>query len=235
VRNKKNKWTIAIDLNVYSKNQQFRLFNSVKYGKNNPLIPSGTFPFDCQSQFTTSNILQKSLISFIENDKIPTIYFKDKRFISDLSVSSYSNSNINISNNLINIKLINNHIDNLCFSKTYANVESNQKASHSSYSLQNNNIHLSDQQIQIFKTFVEKIISSDPSYQGYIHSCVPGTQNKAILFFNIGGNYRFCPKKNAHHQNNTVAIIINTKNCTYCIRCKDIDCNNSILTWKTIQ
>lgn len=45
IQNKSNQWTVAIDIQVYSKNQQFRLFNCVKYGKNNPLIPSTTFAF----------------------------------------------------------------------------------------------------------------------------------------------------------------------------------------------
>ena len=48
VQNIRKEWTLAIDINVYSKSQQFRLFNSVKYGKNNPLVPSAIFPFDCQ-------------------------------------------------------------------------------------------------------------------------------------------------------------------------------------------
>ncbi|CAF4129573.1 unnamed protein product [Rotaria magnacalcarata] len=34
VLNRQNKWTLAIDINVYSRNQQFRLFDCAKYGKN---------------------------------------------------------------------------------------------------------------------------------------------------------------------------------------------------------
>ena len=69
---------------------------------------------------------------------------------------------------------------------------------------------------------------------GYIHSCISGTKNNNILFFNISGNYRFCPKKGDHHQNNSVSIIIDTKKLTYAIRCKDVQCDNSVLIWNLI-
>ncbi len=36
--NKKNEWMLSVDLYVYSKNQQFRLYDSIKTGQNNPLI-----------------------------------------------------------------------------------------------------------------------------------------------------------------------------------------------------
>ncbi|CAF2957216.1 unnamed protein product [Rotaria sp. Silwood2] len=50
VKNKSNEWTIAIDINVYSKHEQFRLFNSVKYGKNNPLVSSTFDKYQTRAQ-----------------------------------------------------------------------------------------------------------------------------------------------------------------------------------------
>lgn len=85
--------------------------------------------------------------------------------------------------------------------------------------------------MQVFLNFVGNIITSEPSHQGYIHSCVHGIYNKDLLFFDIAGNYRYCPKKKGHHKRNTVAIMINTKNYTYCIRCKDIESGNGS-EWK---
>jgi hypothetical protein len=222
-------------MNVYSKNQQFRLFNSVKYGKNNPLIPSTTLPYDCQSQYSYSDLLRKSLISFIEDDQIPKLYVKNKKFHLGLFITSSLNSMNTISQNLININIINDHIDNSCLPNINTNINTNQNISHSLHTHNFNNIDFSKQDIEIFTNFVENMIKSDPSHQGYIHSCLRGSYNKYLIFFNIGGNYRYCPKKNTHHQHNTVAIMINTKNCTYAIRCKDGDCNNSILVWKKIQ
>ncbi len=37
---------IAIDTNIYSKNQQFRFFNSMKYGQNNSLTLSNVLSFE---------------------------------------------------------------------------------------------------------------------------------------------------------------------------------------------
>jgi hypothetical protein len=235
IRNKKNEWTIAIDTHVYSKNQQFRLFNCVKYGKNNPLIPSTTYPFDHQSHFLSDDLLRKSLITLIDDDQIPNIYFKNNKFQINTSFNDSPNL-INLkAKNFTNIQLINEHIDNSSFLFMYTNSNPIQNFSHSPGIHNVNNIDLNQQDKEIFITFVERIIKSDPCHQGYIHSCVLGMYNKSLIFFNIAGNYRYCPKKNAHHQSNTVAIIINTKNYTYCIRCKDSDCNNTVLAWKKIQ
>ncbi|UJR12409.1 hypothetical protein I4U23_016586 [Adineta vaga] len=60
VLNKSSTWTFAIDLNVYSKNQQFRLFDSIKNGKNNPFRQSNLFPFSSQSNLFYDDILTLS-------------------------------------------------------------------------------------------------------------------------------------------------------------------------------
>ncbi|CAF1223257.1 unnamed protein product [Adineta steineri] len=233
VQNKTNEWVTAIDINVYSNNQQFRLFNSVKYGKNNPLILSTTFPFDSQLQYSFSDLLKKSLITFIENDQLPKIYFKNEKFVFDLSISS--NSTIKISQNFINIEPINQHMKHSSFSHPHPNINTNQNLSRSLHPNKINNLNLSVPDMSIFIDFVENIITSDPSHQGYICSCARGTYNTNLLFFNIAGKYKYCPKKNGHHQRNNVAIMINTKDYTYSIRCKDIECNNTILSWKKIK
>ncbi|CAF4807066.1 unnamed protein product [Rotaria sp. Silwood1] len=48
-----------------------------------------------------------------------------------------------------------------------------------------NKLNLSATDIQIFLNFVENVITSEPSHRGYVHSCVRGTLNKNLLFFNI--------------------------------------------------
>lgn len=81
--------------------------------------------------------------------------------------------------------------------------------------------------MQLFIDFVEKRIKSNALHQGDIHSCVQGTYNKNLLFFNINKKYRYCPRRKRHHQSNIVAIIVNTTICTYSIRCKDEECDNT--------
>ncbi|CAF4753492.1 unnamed protein product [Rotaria sp. Silwood1] len=233
VRSAADKWTTAIDINVYSKNQQFRLFNSVKYGKNNPLIPSITFPFASSLQYSSSDILEKSLITLIEDHQIPKIYFKNKNFI--IHFSPYSSSTTTIPQNLLNIKLINDHIEHSCFLNLDTNTNTNQNSSSSLHLNKSNKLDLSIPDIRIFITFVQNIIISDPSHQGYIRSCIRRTYNNNLLFFNIAGYYKYCSKKKDHHQHNNVAIIINIKNYTYSIQCKDPECNNTILSWKKIK
>ncbi|CAF1581512.1 unnamed protein product [Rotaria magnacalcarata] len=86
-----------------------------------------------------------------------------------------------------------------------------------------------------FIPFIENIIKSDENHQGYIYTCIPGKYNKNLLFFNLGGNYRYCPKNGSHHRNNPIAILLDTKKLIYTIRCKDSECNNNVLNWISIQ
>ncbi|CAF4204590.1 unnamed protein product, partial [Adineta steineri] len=194
---------------------------SVKYGKNNPLILSTTFPFDSQLQYSFSDLLKKSLITFIENDRLPKIYFKNEKFVFDLSTSS--NSTITKLQNFTNIEPINQHMKHSSFSHPHPNINTNQNLSRSLHLNKINNLNLSVPDMSIFIDFVENIITSDPSHQGYICSCARGTYNTNLLFFNIAGKYKYCPKKNRHHQRNNVAIMINTKDYTYSIRCNSQD------------
>ena len=44
-------------MHVYGKNQQFRLFNGLKYGQNNPLLPCDPFPFNDEYRYSASELL----------------------------------------------------------------------------------------------------------------------------------------------------------------------------------
>ncbi|CAF3958751.1 unnamed protein product, partial [Rotaria sp. Silwood1] len=135
------------------------------YGKNNPLIPSITFPFASSLQYSSSDILKKSLITLIEDHQIPKIYFKNKNFI--IHFSPYSSSTTTIPQNLLNIKLINDHIEHSCFLNLDTNTNTNQNSSSSLHLNKSNKLDLSIPDVQIFITFVQNIITSDPSHQGY--------------------------------------------------------------------
>jgi len=105
-----------------------------------------------------------------------------------------------------------------------------QNISHSLLIPENNTSDLFDQNIQMFTVFVENIIKSDSSHREYILSCLRGNYSKNILFYNIRGTNRYCPKKNAHHHHrNIIAIMIDTKNIAYSIRCRDTDYDNTII------
>ena len=232
VRNKNNKWTVAIDMNVYSKNQQFRLFNCVKYGKANPLLPSIKFPFKSGDKLSDYDVLQKSIITFIESENIPKILFNTNRFLINHSILDDSVSIDSKTPSNVNIKLLNDLIGNLQSSTAHMNTDKDSNPSNIQIF---NHSCLSDNDIQTFVDFVQNMITCDSSHRGYIHSCVRGSINKNLLFFNISGEYRYCPKKQDHHQRNSVAFIIDTKNYIYRIRCKDTECDNSNLNWKKIN
>ena len=193
VQNIRKEWILAIDINVYSKNQQFRLFNSVKYGKNNALLPSPIFPFHSHLQYSFSDLLKKSLITFIDNDYISKTSFENNKFVTDFS--SILNSIPTLSHNFININLINEYTDCLVFCNPYTNTDRKHNLSNISHNNKINNLDIPVDDIQMFIGFIENIITCDPSHQDYIHSCVRGTYNKNLLFFNIAGNYRYRPKK----------------------------------------
>ena len=84
-----------------------------------------------------------------------------------------------------------------------------------------------EKQLKQFTGFVESLIKQDKAYGGYIRSCICGSYNEDMLFYNIGENYRYCNQKHAHHKRNTTAILIDTERLTYAICCKDVNCDNT--------
>jgi hypothetical protein len=234
VLNVQNEFTLAIDLGVYSKNQQFRLFDCVKKGKNNPLRLSNYFPFYSDCEIPYNDILSRSLLTNIEGKDLPVVLLENNQFIwkhtSTILVSSTANDD-----NVDNLRHINIHFSSLFTSNVNYSSISNKTHSTRSNIIPHMNFDEKDDQIQQFISFVNKLITSESLYQGYISSYARGNFNRNILFFNIGGNYRFCPRKGGHHQRNTVAILVDVRNHTYCIRCKDPQCNNTILLWNKIE
>ncbi|CAF1534855.1 unnamed protein product, partial [Rotaria sp. Silwood1] len=107
----------------------------------------------------------------------------NKKIVIDLS--SIYNSITTPSCNLLNINLINQHIDPSSFRNLSTNINTDRNLSHSIHVITINNLNLSLSDIQIFLSFVENIITSDPSHQGYVHSCVRGIYNENLLFFNL--------------------------------------------------
>lgn len=233
ISNKHKQLTLAIDLHVYSKNQQFRLYDSIKKGKNNPLITTMNFPFDENTKHSYFDILQKSIVSHTEQKNVPIIYEQNKQFITNTNNTTtsfiYSTSIIN------HIIIINTYMNTYYkFNDVHACIlELNKLNSSTKYNDKHH--YTNDNQIKQFIPFVQKLIQSDLDHQGYIVSCIRGNYNKDLLFFNIGGNYRYCPQIGTHHHSNSTAIIIDTNNNTYAIRCKDHDCNNKACIWNKIK
>jgi IS1 family transposase len=234
VVNKQKEYTLAIDLSVYAKNQQFRLFNCVKKKQQNPLIQTSFYPCHENTETSYFEILKKSLVTYHDGIQVPILKLKDNEFLCQITDARHSTVFDNY--NAINLNTINTHNKNFFSNATASICISNSIKPNISTQIKiQNNSSQFQQYVQQFKPFVENLIKSDSSHQGFIRSCVPGNRNTDIIFYNIGGHYRFCPHKGTHHQRNTTAILIDINNSTYAIRCKDPDCENSVLAWKNIE
>ena len=86
-----------------------------------------------------------------------------------------------------------------------------------------------------FTNFVLQLIKNKYKTSGYIQSCQQGTKNQSILFYNIGGSFRFCERLQRHHKSNQTCIIIDTLTHRYQIKCKDPDCKDFKPPWMDIS
>ncbi|CAF4877736.1 unnamed protein product, partial [Rotaria sp. Silwood1] len=234
VLNKENQYTLAIDLGVYSKNQQFRLFDCVKKQKANALIQSLSLTSAQSVKYSYNEILKNSLLTYHEKTNVFILSEKDNQFVyEELDIVDKS---IFQTCELINVNKLNHHMKNFYLSSTnYTNRSNRNRSNFSSSITRPIKTDLLDTTIEKFKSFVEKLITSDPSHLGYIRSYVHGNHNSDVIFFNIGGEYRFCPLINRHHKRNTSAIFIDINNRTFTIRCKDPDCKHTNLFWHKIE
>ncbi|CAF3230344.1 unnamed protein product [Rotaria sp. Silwood2] len=233
VLSKQNKLALAIDLNVYSNNQQFRMFDSVKKNKNNALLQTIYYPFNNQPNTSYDEIFSKSIITNVQQIDAPIIFF-EKNLFRLLSYSGFSTSACfeNLSRKLNDI---NSHSNVYSAAGINSQRILNLKQFHVNQASEQEKLYQYDKDIENFISFVKNIITLDPLHQGYISSCVRGQYNKNIFCFNIGGQYRFCSRKGSHHLRNTTAILVDIKNKIYSIRCKDPECNNTVLTWMQIN
>jgi hypothetical protein len=51
-----------------------------------------------------------------------------------------------------------------------------------------------------YKNFISELITKTYHTHGYIQSCKQGTKNQSLLFYNIGGDVRFCERLQRHHK-----------------------------------
>ncbi|CAF1001726.1 unnamed protein product [Adineta ricciae] len=227
--NKSNARTIAIDMNVYSNNQQFRLFDCIKMGKSNVLHQSTIYPFCNQSEIAYRDILKKSLTTYNSDLlHLPQLSFTSNQF--DLKHSNPSNAILGSETTLKLLELINHHFNAHFSHNTNSKRPSSSNESPYDNKKINNHITNPNSDADQYRTIVQQIITSDPNHIGYVYSCVTGDHNTNLLFFNIAGNFRFCPRKGDHHKRNSITIIIDTRNNSYTIRCKDSECNNTQVT-----
>ncbi|CAM4840044.1 unnamed protein product [Rotaria magnacalcarata] len=212
VLNKQDQFRLAIDLNVYSNNQQFRLFDSVKRGMNNALLQSKSFPFNNKLKTSYFEILEKSIVSNVKEIYVPIISLENNQFI--IKQVNSINSSVIIDTSHMKLNDINIHADTYLTPDTNSQYIINSKISKMKQIPTRNVFDQIDNQIHKFIPFVEKLINLDPLHQGYISSCIRGNHNTDIFFFNIGGEYRYCIRKGTHHARNTTAILIDIKNET---------------------
>ena len=235
VQDKNNRWTLAIDLSVYSRNQQFRCFDCVKIGKQNRLISFESLINASDQISSYTHTLLSSLITYS-----PTA--------DALNILHLENSQFLIGHALINSTPVPMTYHSHYYHNIHPYVSNSAANSHPPPPQQRLQtpaqndltkiIHHQDASTLMstpYHSFINEIITSDPDHHGFIRSVVAGSKNNGMMFFNIGGNYRYCTKKGAHHLRNTTALIINTRQQTFAIRCKDPECDNSILTWNEIK
>ncbi|CAF3678217.1 unnamed protein product [Rotaria sp. Silwood1] len=233
VCNKKKEWSLCVDLNVYSKNQQFRLYDSSKSGLNNPLTTTLDYPFEQSKSYSYFDILHKSLITNINNINVPLLKLKNNHLFTTQPLPLNHELNCN------DMKSLCNSLQEDCsriFQYRGSNLISFYKKEKKILSK-----HQTQQTPRLFDTvfdnyipFINSIITQGEKYIGRIQSYAQGSRNTNKLFFNIAGEYRFCPKKGTHHKRNSTAIIVDISNDTYAIRCKDPECDNTFLTWHHI-
>ena len=235
VRDKNSKWTLAIDLSVYSRNQQFRCFDCVKIGKCNPLIRFQSITNMSNAKKSYTDNLLSSLITYnpmanacnvlqIENSEI--VIRRREMNSTFIPMNNYSYYHEDISQFILGYAT----------PSPRSTFEYTMKTtSHNTFNISSHNYETLPPDITTYHTFVNHIITTDPNHRGFIRSYVTGTKYDRMIFFNIGGNYRYCTKKGTHHLRNTTAFIVNTEQRTFAIRCKDPECDNSILTWNKIN
>ena len=85
-----------------------------------------------------------------------------------------------------------------------------------------------------YEYFISKLITQIYHSNGYVQSRQPGTKISFLIFYNIGGDFRYCERLERHHQSNGTCIIIDTCTNKYQIKCKDPDCRNFKPSWKNI-
>ncbi|CAF4969149.1 unnamed protein product, partial [Rotaria sp. Silwood1] len=233
VRKKNNQWSLSVDLHVYCKNQQFRLYDSIKIGSNNPLTITSDYPFQQTKSHCCFDILRKSLITNTASIHTSLLVLKDKYLFHTQTPLRLNYESIHIEN--IIVKTYN--------PKDFNDFQFVKSSLFPCHKQKTKNISFIQKQTEIFTNticnsyipFIQNIITQDNKHIGKIESFVQGNRNTNKLIFNITGNYRYCTKIAAHHKRNCTAIIIDISNNTYAIRCKDPQCDNTFLTWHDIE
>ena len=82
VQDKNNRWTLAIDLSVYSRNQQFRCFDCVKIGKQNRLISFESLINASVQISSYTHTLLSSLITYSPTaDALNILHLENSQFL----------------------------------------------------------------------------------------------------------------------------------------------------------
>lgn len=223
--NKKRMKSLAIDTHVYSTNQQFRLLGCVKYGHNNPFKQVINLKFKMVDNQVLHEVLLRSLITNSGESPSMTIQMKNHKFQIDSTVFTSHYSQLK---NFILILNRENRYNESNHTIQHKKIFSNQN----SIPIQSNDNSVS---IQKYFDFVNKLISNDLHHRGFIRSHIIGTRNRNVLIYNIGGDYRYCPRKGTHHLRNSTSILIDMLHQKFAFRCKDSECDNTILIWNDMS
>ena len=224
VNDNRNLPTVSIDLHVYSKNQQIRLYDCVKFESNNPLIRCEQYRFHSTELLSNGGIARKSIITNLSELQLPILKLVGDRGGFTCSKEQYPTED-NGSKQSPDLF----EYPGSIFIPRYL---SNQRRS-IQIKREKPMMHLAFDSTK-YSAFINRLINIDAVHSGFIHSIVNGNIRSSKIFYNISGDYRYCPKKGAHHRRNSVAFVIDIVNDTYAIRCKDPNCDNTVLMWEKI-
>ena len=170
VLNKNNRWILAIDMSVYSKNQQFRCFDCVKQGKQNRLIQSEYMLTRSTEVKSFNNVLSCSLITYnvmsivsnilhLENSQFvlhsttmnfEPILLRDYSIFQE-QIFSYSSDRMNPAHKVFTA------YPKIDFTRHKINKM-----------IENDNESISN--CTPYHAFIDKIITRDPAHRGFIRS-----------------------------------------------------------------
>jgi hypothetical protein len=185
VNDQRNFPSLSIDLHVYSRNQQIRLYDCVKFESNYPLKTCEQYRFISPMLLSYGDIARKSLITNVSERQLPIIKLaSDRRGLSCSKQPSPSNENES-----------NQSVDLFEYpgSSLIASYLSDQRQS----------IQIKGEKIKMqvafdstkYSAFINRLINTDVAHLGFIHTIVNGKIRSSKIFYNISGDYRYCPKK----------------------------------------
>ena len=189
---------ICLSRTCYSRNQQMTLYECVKYDSDHPLTLSNQHPFDIRKTYTHGEMRRKSMITNVSTLRVPIVKQTKDHTLVISSLPARSNRDSEARTCAVPFE----HPGS-----EHLRLYSSKPSASSCICID----HVSTNAGDDWSAYINLIngwINSEPSDDGSILSIVKGNKNSNKLFFNLFGNYRYCPRKGCHHLHSSVAFIV---------------------------